>query len=150
MSRSPLCLTYEMYIAAPPERVWEALTDGSITSKYFYGTEVRSSFKRGADIAYTAGGMALVHGKILSVEKGRGLEISQSALWDPVVSADAPTRVSWELAPVGDATKLTLVHDGFERETETLKQSSAGWPVILSGLKSVVETGRPLTLPAQG
>jgi len=150
MSRSPLCLTYEMYIAAPPERVWEALTDARLTPQYFYGTEVKSSFKRGADIVYTAAGMAMVQGKILSVEKGRGLEISQHALWDPAVSADAPTRVSWELAPVGNATRVTLVHDGFERETETLKQSTAGWPVILSGLKTLLETGRPLALPAQG
>jgi uncharacterized protein YndB with AHSA1/START domain len=147
MERDHRQLAYELYIAAPAERVWKALTDGALTAQYFYGTRVESSFRRGASIAYGAGGQTLVEGEVLGVEPNRQLVISQRATWDPGVAADPASKVSWQLTPMGEATRLSLVHDGFEGETETYKQSAAGWPVILSGLKTLLETGRPLVLP---
>lgn len=147
MKQPPLELTYDIYIAAPVDRVWSALTDGALTEKYFYGTRVKSSFAQGAALVYTAGESSLVEGTVVEITPGRSLALSQRSLWDPSVAADAPSKVRWELSPMGDATKLTLVHDGFAGETETFKQSAAGWPVVLSGLKTLLETGRALELP---
>lgn len=144
---SDLKLTYDLYVAASPDRVWDALTNGTLTEQYFYGTRVRSSFELGAEIAYTARDTKMVEGKVMAVERGHKLVISQRALWDPRLAADPTSQVSWELSPMGAATKITLVHDGFDRETETFKQSAAGWPVILSSMKTLIETGKPLALP---
>ena len=150
MKPADATLTYDLYIAAPAERVWGALTDPAVTEQYFYGTRVESSFLAGAPIAYAAGDVRMVDGEVVAVEAGRKLVLSQRSLWDPGVAADAASQVSWELTPLGVATKLSLVHAGFAGETETFRQSAAGWPVVLSGLKTFLETGRPLTLPAQG
>lgn len=142
-------LTYEIYIAAPAARVWGALTDGALTEQYFFGTRVESAFAPGAPIAYAAGGMRMVEGEVLAVDRGKKLSIRQRSTWDDKVASDPASRVEWELAALGDATRLSLTHDGFGGETETYRQSAAGWPVVLSGLKTLLETGRPLVLPAR-
>jgi uncharacterized protein YndB with AHSA1/START domain len=150
MSQKDPKLSYEIYIAAPAARVWSALTDGALTEQYFYGTRVESAFEAGAPIAYAAGGARMVEGEVLAVDRGTRLTISQRATWDEKVAADPASRVAWELAPMGDATRLGLVHDGFGGETETYRQSAAGWPLILSSLKTLLETGRPLVLATPG
>ena len=132
MKMLPLKLTYDIYIAAPIDRVWSALIDGALTEKYFYGTRVESSFAKGAALVYTAGDTPMVEGTVVEVVPGRLLELSQRFVWDPAVAADAPSKVRWELESMGDATKLSLIHDGFVGETETFKQSAGGWPVVLS------------------
>lgn len=150
MSQKDPQLSYELYIAAPAARVWGALTEGALTEQYFYGTRVESTFARGAPISYTAGGARMVEGEVVAVDPGSKLTILQRATWDAQVAADKASRVAWELQPLGEATRLSLVHDGFGGETATYQQSAAGWPVILSSLKTLLETGRPLVLPAQG
>jgi uncharacterized protein YndB with AHSA1/START domain len=141
-------LTYDVYIAASPDRVWSALTDGGLTEQYFYGTRVKSAFERGAKIDYLAGDMKRVEGEIVSVKKGQALVMSQRMVWDDKVKADPASQVAWELEAAGEATHLRLVHDGFTAENETFKQSAQGWPVILSGMKTLLETGKPLKLPS--
>jgi uncharacterized protein YndB with AHSA1/START domain len=147
MKSTDLKLSYDLYIAAPAERVWDAITDGAVTEQYFYGTRVKSSFRRGAEIAYAAGDAKMIEGEVVAVEKGHKRVLSQRALWDDGVAADPASQVTWELSSVGSATKVSLMHEGFRGETETFKQSAAGWPVILSGMKTLLETGRPLVLP---
>src|SRR5450631_417884 len=142
---SALKLTYDLYVAASPDRVWDALTNGTLTEQYFYGTRVKSSFERGAEITYTARDTKMIEGEVMAVDSGHKLVISQRALWDPRVAEDPASQVRWELSAMGAATKITLVHDGFDRETETFKQSAAGWPVVLSSMKTLIETGKPLT-----
>jgi uncharacterized protein YndB with AHSA1/START domain len=142
-------LSYELYIAASPDKVWSALTDGALTEQYFYGTRLTGTLERGAKVAYLAGDMRMVEAEVVAVKKGAQLVIHQRSLWDEKVAKDAASKVSWELEAAGEATHLKLVHDGFTGETETYKQSAAGWPVILSGMKTLIETGRPLKLPSQ-
>jgi hypothetical protein len=67
--------------------------------------------------------------------------------WDPDVN-DEPTRVTWQITPMGEACLLSVTHDGFTSETETYQQTKGGWPVILSGLKTLVETGETLKIGA--
>ena len=71
------------------------------------------------------------------------------ARWDDEVAPDPPSRVTWEIEPAGDGlSKLTVVHDGFDGETNTFRQAAGGMPYILSGLKTLLETGEPLQVPA--
>ena len=147
MRNGNLSLHYEIYIAAPTEKVWEALTDGSLTKHYFYGCSVESSFKKGSDISYLGdGGFNMVDGKVLAADPQKLLKASLRAHWDEKVSKDKASRVTWELSPMGQATKLTLLHDQFDGETATYQQSASGWNVILSSLKTYLETEKPLVL----
>lgn len=132
----------------PAERVWNALTDPAVTERYFYGSRVQSRFEKGDAIDYSAGGMKVVEGRITAIEPGKKLVVSQRALWDESVAKDPASQVSWELAKLGPSTtKLTLVHDGLDAKSATCVQSNDGWPVILSGLKTLLETGKPLEMP---
>lgn len=147
MNNGKLSLKYEVYVAAPVRKVWEALTDGSATKQYFYGCSVQSTFKKGAPITYLGdGGFNMLGGEVLDVEPEKRLVTTFQARWDEKVSKDKPSRVAWDLSPVGQATKITLIHDRFAAETATYKQSADGWNVILSSLKTYLETGKFLNL----
>jgi uncharacterized protein YndB with AHSA1/START domain len=140
-------LSYEFYIAAPPEKVWNALTDGEQTKQYFYGCRVESTFEKGAPIAYVAdGSFKMLEGDVLEITPGKKLSTTYRPLWDAAVSKDAPSRVTWGLAASGDVTKLTLIHDAFKGGKSSYEQSASGWPLILSSLKSYVETGKALKM----
>lgn len=141
-------LAFDLYIAAPADRVWSAITDGSLTERYFFGSRVKSTFKPGAPIDWSAGGMKMIDGSVVSVEQGEKLVVSQRALWDEKVAKDPAAQVTWQLTKLGPATtKLTLLHDGLDANSATYEQSTGGWPVVLSGLKTLLETGKPLELP---
>jgi uncharacterized protein YndB with AHSA1/START domain len=147
MKDDALILKYDIYIAAPVDKVWKALTDASQTPQYFYGGRVTSSFKKGAAISYLGDGdFNLLDGEILEVKPENRLVTTFQARWDDKVSKDKPSRVAWDLTPIGGATRVSLVHDRFAGETTTYQQSADGWNVILSSLKTYLETGKPLNL----
>jgi uncharacterized protein YndB with AHSA1/START domain len=139
---------YQTFIKASRERVWEAITSEEFTVRYFYGTRVRSDLRPGSPFNYydTAGSALQVEGEVVESDPPRRLVHTWRSLWSPELAADKPTRVTWELEPAGEGiTKLTVVHDGFEGETETYKQTNgAGWMWVLSNLKTLLETGEPL------
>ena len=152
MSESPR-FAYELYIAAPPSRVWKGLVDPEMTAQYVYGTRLTSKLTAGAPYAFVAeGGFEAVSGKIVEVEPARRLVMTWSALWDAEVAKDRPSRVTYELEAAGpETTRLRLRHEGFEGETATYASSSGAWPMLMSSLKTLLETGRPLPpLPAAG
>jgi uncharacterized protein YndB with AHSA1/START domain len=140
-----LAYAYEIYIGAPIDRVWAGLIDGDITKKYVYGTRFDAKLKKGAPYAYVGDGdFKVVDGEILDVEPGKKLVMTWKAHWDDSVAKDPPSRVTYELSPAGSATKLHLLHDDFDRQTATYTGSVEGWPLMLSSLKSILETGKPL------
>ena len=140
-----LAYTYEIYIGVPVDRVWAGLIDGDITKKYVYGTRFDGKLKKGAPYAYLGDGdFKVVDGEILEVEPGKRLVMTWKAHWDDSVAEDPPSRVTYELSQAGSATKLHLVHDDFDRPTATYTGSTEGWPLMLSSLKSILETGKPL------
>ena len=94
---------------------------------------------------YAIGDEPAIIGEVVAADRPHRLECTFDARWDDEVAPDAPTRIVWELEPAGDGvTRLTVVHDGFPSETATYRQVGGGMPFILSGLKTLLETGEPL------
>jgi uncharacterized protein YndB with AHSA1/START domain len=145
-------LAYETYVRATPSQLWDALTDPAKTPAYVYGGAVRSDFEPDSSIAFVGpDGRASLEGTVLQAEPGARLVYTWRLLYSPEVAADRPSRVSWEITPLGEQVcKLTVVHDQLDGNTATFRDSAGGWPVILSGLKTLVETGEPLAVPTTG
>lgn len=141
---------YELYIRATPERVWQAITDGELTRQYYFGSPVSSDWSVGARFEMTSpdGSQVWVEGGVLEVDPPRRLVQSFTAHWDEEMSQDSPSRVTWEIEPSGDASRLRVTHDGLS--PAAARQVSGGWPQILSGMKTLLETGEPLTLAPAG
>jgi uncharacterized protein YndB with AHSA1/START domain len=144
-------LNFEIYVRATPQQVWDAITDGDQTRHYFYGTEFDAQLRPGGHFAYWMGEgdarFEAVNGDIIKAEAPRELEMTWNYLVDDR-PAEAASHVKWALEEAMGATKVTLVHDGFAGETPNYESVRDGWPFILSGLKTVVETGQPLTVGA--
>ncbi len=138
---------YEIYIRTTPERLWQALTDGELTKQYYYGSEIRSDLTAGSPFQYfDDGDNLLLDGKILEVDPPRRLVTTFSALWSPDVAADPPSRLTWEIEPMGAACRLRMIHDDLAPGSATLHEVAGGWSHILSGLKTLLETGEPLVI----
>ena len=138
---------FEIYIKTTPERLWEAITDPELRSKYNFGVRVISDWKTGSRYATTHSGNAgpLVEGTNLEVDPPRRLVQSMTALWGDDVKREGTSRVTWEIEPVGDSCHLTVTHDQLREGAN--EQLYGGWPMILSGLKTLLETGELLTTP---
>ena len=137
---------YEIYVKAAPERVWQAIVDGDRTIGYYYGTRVASDWRVGSTIVYTyPDGRVAADGEVLAIDPPRSVEMSFHARWDPAVEQEGPVTQIWAVEPSdGGLTKLTLTTRGMALDSETYRQFTGGIPLILSGLKSLVETGQPL------
>jgi uncharacterized protein YndB with AHSA1/START domain len=137
---------FEVFIKATPERIWEAITDPEQRAKYSFGVQTRSDWAAGS--SYTAGVPGVVdiaEGENLVVEPPHLLVQSFNALWSDDVKAQGTTRVTWEIEQVGDSCRLTVVHDQLPDTANA--ELYGGWPMILSGLKTLLETGEQLTTP---
>lgn len=136
---------YEIFIRTTPERLWQALTDGELTRQYYYGTAVRSELEPGAAFQYFgADGTLMLDGEILEIDPPRRLVTTFSARWSPELAADRPSRIAYQIEPMGPTCKLTMIHDDFDGESATYREVAGGWSFILSGLKTLLETGQPL------
>lgn len=141
----------QLAIKATPEQVWTALTDGAVTPAYYVGYAAEyGSLTAGETYRYTAGGGDMITGRIESVEPGRSLSTTFNGHWAPDVDALPETRVTFELSdpfmPMPGVTFLSCVHEGLPA-SETAAHIEIGWVAILSGLKSLLETGSPMTAP---
>ena len=140
---------YEIYIRATPERVWQALTDSDLVKRYYFGSVIDSDFRPGSPIVYKQPdtGRIDIEGEVIEADPPRRLVHTFAVRWDADVN-DPPTRVAWEITPMGDACRLSVTHDGFTEENATFESTKGGWPVILSGLKTLLETGTELHVAA--
>ena len=143
---NPMEKVFEIYIRTTPERLWEAITDSEIRSKYQFGALVSSDWTPGSRFEMTtSGGMALGEGEILEVDPPRRLVQTMTALWSDEVKGEGSSRITWEIEPVQDSCRLTVTHDLLRDGAND--QLYGGWPMILSGLKTWLETGQLLTTP---
>jgi uncharacterized protein YndB with AHSA1/START domain/biotin operon repressor len=138
---------FEIYIRTTPERLWEAITDSETRAKFQFGNRVSSDWTVGSRFEMTNPGAPglLGEGVNLEVEAPRRLVQTMVALWGDDVKAEGTSRVTWEIEPVGDSCRLLLTHDQLREGAN--EQLYGGWPMILSGLKTWIETGEVLTTP---
>jgi uncharacterized protein YndB with AHSA1/START domain/DNA-binding transcriptional ArsR family regulator len=137
---------FEIYIRTTPERLWEAITDTEIRSKYQFGMRATSDWTPGSRYEMSApAGALLGEGVNLEIDPPRRLVQSMVALWGDDVKSEGTSRITWEIEPVGDSCRLTVIHDQLREGAN--EQLYGGWPMILSGLKTWLETGQLLTTP---
>lgn len=135
---------YVTYIASTPEKVWQALTDAKMSERYWLGNRVESDWKVGSPFALKRDGpKAVVSGTVLKCDRPRRLSYSFHPEHDGL-EREKPSRVSFELEKQKDQVKLTVTHDEFEPGSKVFESISRGWPLTLSSLKSLLETGRAL------
>src|SRR5437762_2010636 len=142
---SPMEKVFEIYIKTTPERLWEAITDPEIRAKYNFGAGISSDWTPGSRFEMAAGDVALGEGENLEVDPPRRLVQSMNALWSDEVKGEGTSRVTWEIQPVGDSCRLTVTHDQLREDANA--ELYGGWMMILSGLKTLLETGQLLTTP---
>jgi DNA-binding transcriptional ArsR family regulator len=139
---------FEIYIQTSPERLWEAITNPEVRARYQFGARIESDWAPGSGYrvghAGTPNGV-LVEGENLQIDPPRKLAQSFRAVWGDDVAAEGTSRVTWEVEPVGDSCRLTVTHDQLRDGAD--EHLYGGWPMILSGLKTWLETGTELTTP---
>ena len=137
---------FEIYIKTTPERLWEAITDPAQRAKYNFGVQTVSDWTPGSTyLASVPGVFEIASGENLEVDPPRRLVQTFTALWSEEVKAAGASRVTWEITPVGDSCQLTVIHDRLPADANP--ELYGGWPMILSGLKTLLETGEELTTP---
>jgi uncharacterized protein YndB with AHSA1/START domain len=138
---------FEIYIKTTPERLWQAITDPELRAKYNFGASIVSDWKPGSrfQIGARDGSVVLGEGEILEADPPRRLVQSMVALWSDEVKAEGTSRITWEIEPVGDSCRLTVTHDQLRPGANP--QLYGGWMMLLSGLKTLLETGELLTTP---
>ncbi len=133
---------YVSVIAAPPESVWRGLTTAEFTRQYWHNTDVQSDFKVGSPIVFLVGDEVGCEGRILVADHPRELSYSWHFPRNPQTAAESPSRVRFLLEAIPQGTRLTVIHDQFDDESVTREMVTSGWPLVLGGLKTLLETGR--------
>ena len=145
---------FEIYIKTTPERLWQAITDPEMRAKYSFGVAVFSDWKPGSRYEGVPGQLdnsiegeipPIVEGENLEVNPPRRLVQSMRALWSDDVRDEGTSRVTWEIEQVEDSCRLVVTHDQLRDGAND--ELYGGWPMILSGLKTLLETGEMLTTP---
>lgn len=138
---------YVTYIAAPPEKVFQALTDPRFTKRYWVSKEILSDWKVGSPLFLRhPDGRQVEHGKILAVDPPRMLSYTFEPRPPQIERPERASRVLFEIDRQGETVRLTVTHDDFPADSIVFPIITRGWPVILSGLKTLLESDRELHL----
>jgi len=140
---------YEIFIRAPRETVWEALTNPELTVRYFHHTRLESSLRPGEPYRYVIDSTDddAVDGVIETFDPPHRLVMTWHVLYDDDMSSEPPSRVEWTLTPANDdgsVTRVTLRHGDLALSPRTWANVRLGWVAVIDGLKTVLETGEPL------
>ena len=138
---------YAVYIKASPDRVWQAITDGNETVRYYFGTRVASDWGAGSPLTYAyPDGSTAADGVVLEIEPGRRIVMAFHPRWDPETEAEGPIRMTWEVEATDDGGSKLTVTSALKPGSKSAEGFSSGIVYIVSGLKTLVETGEPLTV----
>jgi uncharacterized protein YndB with AHSA1/START domain/DNA-binding transcriptional ArsR family regulator len=150
---------YTTYIKTTPERLWEALTEPAFTRRYWFGLAFESDWKAGSPMIWHHRGATTDDPEqvVLEAEPYRRLSFAWHTVTPELagaldiaddaaerIAAEPRSRATFEIEPFGDVVKLTVVHDGFAPDSLMAQMVSRGWPRVLAGLKTLLETGEPL------
>lgn len=136
-------------IAASPEKVWRGITDPAFTCQYWHSTRVRSDFKTGSKIEFLRKDDSVgCRGEIIESVFPTRLSYTWSFPDMPGVGDETPSRVTFELEPIAAGTKLTVIHDRFPDGSRMAGIVEEGWPLVLGGLKTLLETGAAVDFSA--
>jgi uncharacterized protein YndB with AHSA1/START domain len=140
-------ILFEIYIKMTPERLWEAITGDEMRSTYWFGVGVTSDWTPGSryEATHPQGATPIFVGENLEVDSPRRLVQTYTAQWSEDALREGTSRVTWEIEPIGDSCKLTVIHDQLREGAS--EEIYGGWPQVLSGLKTLLETGESLTTP---
>jgi uncharacterized protein YndB with AHSA1/START domain len=138
---------FEIYIRTTPTRLWQAIVDPRLRAVYNFGAGIESDWTVGSRFEMRArdGSILLGEGENLEVNPPHRLVQTMVALWGEDVKREGTSRVTWEIEQVGDSCRLTVTHDQLREGAN--EQLYGGWPMVLSGLKTLLETGERLTTP---
>ena len=146
MSATPTQV-YQVFIKATPEQIWDAITKPEFTARYFYGSRVQTTGEAGSPIRHLAAKSDELWGDdvVLESDRPRRFVHTWRSLYNPEMAAEPRSRVTWEIEPQpGGVCKLTVIHDQLEGSPKTAAGVAGGWMFIISGLKTLLETGEPL------
>ena len=132
---------YVTYIRTTPEKLWHALTTSEIIQQYRFGMSVESEWKAGSTWRMYADGSLMDSGEILENVLHKRLVMSWRSEWKPEFKAEGNSRCVFEIEPTGTSAKLTLTHSMGRPNSKFIEAVSEGWPMVISNLKSVLETG---------
>ncbi|MDP6606003.1 MAG: SRPBCC domain-containing protein [Dehalococcoidia bacterium] len=140
---------FQIYVRCSPEQLCEGITSPDFTRRYFYGTAVQSTWEPGAAVAYlNPDGSTAVEGEVVSAEPPFRLTQTWRVMYDPAAAEESPSRVTWEIEQMGETCRLTMTHDQFPDGSVVFEGVGEGWPMLLSSLKSLIETDEPLNVGA--
>ena len=141
---------YVVVIARPPEDVWNALTTAEFTRQYWHKTAIRSEFRVGSPIEFmTEKGHVGCEGEILSADYPAELSFTWQFPRNPDTSKEPPSRVTFRLESIAAGTKLTVVHDRFPDDSKMYELVQPGWPLVICGLKTLLESGKAVDFSAE-
>lgn len=136
---------YVTYIRTTPTKLWKALMDPEFTRQYWVATWQESEWKPGSSWRIMIpDGRVADGGEVLEIEPERRLVLSWRNEFKPELRAEGYSRLTYELDPQGDMVKLTVLHEIDRPDSKLIEATSGGWPMILSSLKTLLETGESL------
>jgi uncharacterized protein YndB with AHSA1/START domain len=139
---------YQIFIKATPQAIWDAITTPEFTAQYFYGARVETTAEVGTPFRYRSPDGETLWGDetVFESDPPRRLVVGWRSLYDEAAAVEPASRITWEIEPQdGGFCLVTATHDHLEQSPITAHNiAGAGWMMVLSGLKSVLETGSGL------
>jgi len=133
-------LVFEVEIKSTPEKIWEAITSPDWTQRYFFGTAVRSDFRRSSKVEWqNPDGSTACDGEIVEIDAPRRLVTTWRSLWAPELAPEVASRVTWEIEERADGCVLRVTHDRLDHSPKTHDAVSTGWPALIGGLRDCVQ-----------
>jgi uncharacterized protein YndB with AHSA1/START domain len=144
---SKLEYIYVTYIETSAEKLWQALTDPDFTERYWFGHRVSSDWKPGSRYSFAKQGANSIEGEVIAADPPKRLVYSWNSC-SPSDRSEGVSKVTFDIEPRGKVVKLTVTHDDLNEAGVTFRNISGGWPMVIAGLKSLLETGRGLAIDA--